>query len=176
MRRWRSQRPSRNTSTSRSQQCSGTVPVPGCIPNEMPEGRLGRVQTQAGPAGSGSGGRPNRRTMPEWPSRSELLLAKDPHLRARADHPSGVDDAQEREKVDSACEKTDGQVIAQARYRACPRRHPLDRPRRVRGCQRCCMDRGGDGIRPFPSGSVRRCVRTQAVRVRSLCSELSGRP
>ena len=24
----------------------------------------------------------------------------------------------------------------------------------------------------FPSGSVRRCVRTQAVRVRSLCSEL----
>ena len=51
----------------------------------------------------------------------------------------------------------------------------------VRACeadpdQRCCMDRGGDGIRPFPSGSVRRCVRTQAVRVRSLCSELSGRP
>ena len=42
--------------------------------------------------------------------------------------------------------------------------------------QRCCMDRGGDGIRPFPSGSVRRCVRTQAVRVPSLCSELSGRP
>ena len=42
--------------------------------------------------------------------------------------------------------------------------------------ERCCMDRGGDGIRPFPSGSVRRCVRTQAVRVRSLCSELSGRP
>ena len=42
--------------------------------------------------------------------------------------------------------------------------------------QRCCMDRGGDGIRPFPSGSVRRCVRTQAARVRSLCSELSGRP
>ena len=42
--------------------------------------------------------------------------------------------------------------------------------------QRCCMDRGGDGIRPFPSGSVRRYVRTQAVRVRSLCSELSGRP
>ena len=40
--------------------------------------------------------------------------------------------------------------------------------------QRCCMDRGGDGIRPFPSGSVRRCVRTQAVRVRSLCSEPSG--
>ena len=33
--------------------------------------------------------------------------------------------------------------------------------------QRCCMDRGGDGIRPFPSGSVRRYVRTQAVRVRS---------
>ena len=32
------------------------------------------------------------------------------------------------------------------------------------------------GIRPFPSGSVRRYVRTQAVRVRSLCSELSGRP
>ena len=55
MRQWRSQRPSRNTSTSRSQQCSGTVPVPGCIPNEIPEGRLGRVQTQAGPAGSGSG-------------------------------------------------------------------------------------------------------------------------
>ena len=42
--------------------------------------------------------------------------------------------------------------------------------------ERCCMDRGGDGIRPFPSGSVRRCVRTQAVRVRSLCSELSGQP
>ena len=42
--------------------------------------------------------------------------------------------------------------------------------------KRCCMDRGGDGIRPFPSGSVRRCVRTQAVRVRLLCSELSGRP
>ena len=42
--------------------------------------------------------------------------------------------------------------------------------------QRCCMDRGGDGIRPFPSGSVRRYVRTQAVRVRSLCSGLSGRP
>ena len=42
--------------------------------------------------------------------------------------------------------------------------------------ERCCMDRGGDGIRPFPSGSVRRCVRTQAARVRSLCSELSGRP
>ena len=42
--------------------------------------------------------------------------------------------------------------------------------------ERCCMDRGGDGIRPFPSDSVRRCVRTQAVRVRSLCSELSGRP
>ena len=42
--------------------------------------------------------------------------------------------------------------------------------------QRCCMDRGGDEIRPFPSGSVRRCVRTQAARVRSLCSELSGRP
>ena len=41
---------------------------------------------------------------------------------------------------------------------------------------RCCMDRGGDGIRPFPSGSVRRYVRTQAVRVRSLCSGLSGRP
>ena len=39
--------------------------------------------------------------------------------------------------------------------------------------KRCCMDRGGDGIRPFPSGSVRRCVRTQAVRVRSLCSGLS---
>ena len=54
MRRWRSQRPSRNTSTSRSQQCGGTVPVPGCITNEIPEGRLGRVQTQAGPAGSGS--------------------------------------------------------------------------------------------------------------------------
>ena len=48
--------------------------------------------------------------------------------------------------------------------------------RRRRHYQRCCMDRGGDGIRPFPSGSVRRCVRTQAVRVRSLCSELSGRP
>ena len=30
------------------------------------------------------------------------------------------------------------------------------------------MDRGGDRIRPFPSGSVRRCVRTQAARVRSL--------
>ena len=44
------------------------------------------------------------------------------------------------------------------------------------GTQRCCMDRGGDGIRPFPSRSVRRCVRTQAVRVRSLCAELSGRP
>ena len=29
--------------------------------------------------------------------------------------------------------------------------------------QRCCMDRGGDGIRPFPSGSVRRCVRTRDV-------------
>ena len=29
---------------------------------------------------------------------------------------------------------------------------------------------------PFPSGSVRRCVRTQAVRVWSLCSELSDRP
>ena len=42
--------------------------------------------------------------------------------------------------------------------------------------QRCCMDRGGDEICPFPSGSVRRCVRTQAARVRSLCSELSGRP
>ena len=42
--------------------------------------------------------------------------------------------------------------------------------------ERCCMDRGGDGIRPFPSGSVRRYVRTQAVRVRSLCSGLSGRP
>ena len=42
--------------------------------------------------------------------------------------------------------------------------------------QRCCMDRGGDGIRPFPSGSVRRCVGTQAARVRSLRSELSGRP
>ncbi len=42
--------------------------------------------------------------------------------------------------------------------------------------KRCCMDRGGDGIRPFPSGSVRRYVRTQAVRVRSLCSGLSGRP
>ena len=42
--------------------------------------------------------------------------------------------------------------------------------------ERCCMDRGGDGIRPFPSRSVRRCVRTQAVRVRSLCAELSGRP
>ena len=42
--------------------------------------------------------------------------------------------------------------------------------------QRCCMDRGGDGIHPFPSGSVRRCVRTQAVRVRSLCSGLSDRP
>ena len=41
--------------------------------------------------------------------------------------------------------------------------------------ERCCMDRGGDGIPPFPSRSVRRCVRTQAVRVRSLCSELSGR-
>ena len=26
------------------------------------------------------------------------------------------------------------------------------------------MDRGGDGIRRFPSGSVRRCVRTRAVR------------
>ena len=39
----------------------------------------------------------------------------------------------------------------------------------------CCMDRGGDGIRPFPSDSVRRCVRTQAVRVRSLCSGLFGR-
>ena len=34
--------------------------------------------------------------------------------------------------------------------------------------ERCCMDRGGDGIRPFPSGSVRRYVRTQAGRVRSL--------
>ena len=46
-----------------------------------------------------------------------------------------------------------------------------------RACrQRCCIDRGGDGIRPFPSGSVRRYVRTQAVRVRSLCSGLSGRP
>ena len=42
--------------------------------------------------------------------------------------------------------------------------------------ERCCIDRGGDGIRPFPSGSVRRCVRTRDVRVRSLCSELSGRP
>ena len=42
--------------------------------------------------------------------------------------------------------------------------------------QRCCMDRDGDGIRPFPSGSVRRCVGTQAARVRSLCSGLSGRP
>ena len=42
--------------------------------------------------------------------------------------------------------------------------------------ERCCMDRGGDGIRPFPSRSVRRCVRTQAVRGRSLCSELSDRP
>ena len=41
--------------------------------------------------------------------------------------------------------------------------------------ERCCMDRGGDGIRPFPSGSVRPCVGTQAVRVRSLCSGLSGR-
>ena len=41
--------------------------------------------------------------------------------------------------------------------------------------QRCCMDRGGDGIRPFPSGSVRRYARTQAVRVRSLCSGLFGR-
>ena len=44
------------------------------------------------------------------------------------------------------------------------------------GGERCCMDRGGDGIRPFPSGSVRRYFRTQAVRVRSLCSGLSGRP
>ena len=34
--------------------------------------------------------------------------------------------------------------------------------------ERCYMDRGGDRIRPFPSGSVRRCVRTQAARVRSL--------
>ncbi len=41
--------------------------------------------------------------------------------------------------------------------------------------ERCCMDRGGDGIRPFPSGSVRRYARTQAVRVRSLCSGLFGR-
>ncbi len=41
--------------------------------------------------------------------------------------------------------------------------------------KRCCMDRGGDGIRPFPSGSVRRYARTQAVRVRSLCSGLFGR-
>ena len=47
---------------------------------------------------------------------------------------------------------------------------------RSKDSERCCMDRGGDGIRPFPSGSVRRCVRTQAARVRSLCSELSGRP
>ncbi len=42
--------------------------------------------------------------------------------------------------------------------------------------ERCWMDRGGDGIRPFPSGSIRRCIRTQVVRVRSLCSGLSGRP
>ena len=41
--------------------------------------------------------------------------------------------------------------------------------------QRCCMDRGGNGIPPFPSRSVRRCVRTQAVRARSLCSGLFDR-
>ena len=56
---------------------------------------------------------------------------------------------------------------------------PPGKPYRTLQCEgpkRCCMDRGGDEIRPFPSGSVRRCVRTQAARVRSLCSELSGRP
>ena len=41
--------------------------------------------------------------------------------------------------------------------------------------ERCCMDRGGNGIPPFPSRSVRRCVRTQAVRARSLCSGLFDR-
>ena len=35
--------------------------------------------------------------------------------------------------------------------------------------QPCCTDRDGNGILPFPSRSVRRCVRTQAVRARSLC-------
>ena len=49
-------------------------------------------------------------------------------------------------------------------------------PPAFRATERCCMDRGGDGIRPFPSRSVKRCVRTQAVRVRSSCSGLSGRP
>ncbi len=39
----------------------------------------------------------------------------------------------------------------------------------------CCTDRDGNGILPFPSRSVRRCVRTQAVRARSLCSGLFGR-
>ena len=43
------------------------------------------------------------------------------------------------------------------------------------GVQRCCMDRGGNGIPPFPSRSVRRCVRTQAVRARSLGSGLFDR-
>ena len=41
--------------------------------------------------------------------------------------------------------------------------------------QPCCTDRDGNGMLPFPSRSVRRCVRTQAVRARSLCSGLFGR-
>ncbi len=53
----------------------------------------------------------------------------------------------------------------------------LERLPKVSGAEkeRCCMDRGGNGIPPFPSRSVRRCVRTQAVRARSLCSGLFDR-
>ena len=65
---------------------------------------------------------------------------------------------------------------AQLRKLSAPRKSVGDDLAEEVFIKRCCMDRGGDGIRPFPSGSVRRYVRTQAVRVRSLCSGLSGRP
>ena len=71
------------------------------------------------------------------------------------------------DKVIAAVEKK----VSKASYEGMWRRHGYGTL-----IERCCMDRGGDGILPFPSGSVRRCVRTQAARVRSLCSELPGRP
>ena len=55
------------------------------------------------------------------------------------------------------------------------RRQLQPRLHRLQHHQPCCTDRDGNGILPFPSRSVRRCVRTQAVRARSLCSGLFGR-
>ena len=138
--------------------------------------------TATGPASTG--------TAPEPPLREQRDVASTAHPVTLCSSPKGVEEDTktplakwwgglflDRGALFLRCQSENNSVFL-FQTSNIPRSEPRSMAKsRIYGrTERSCMDRGGDGIRPFPSGSVRRCVRTQAVRVRSLCSELSGRP